>query len=62
MSNYLEKLKSLKEVNKKKQDKINKIKLHLFLKNVIEENNKNKPNPKKKKITDLFEFPKINLI
>ena len=62
MSNYLEKLKSLKEVNKKKQDKINKIKLHLFLKNIIEENNKNKPNPKKKKITDLFEFPKINLI
>ena len=33
-------LKNLKEVNKKKQDKINKIKLHLLLKNKIEENKK----------------------
>ena len=46
MSNYKEKLKSLKEVNKKKQDQINKIKLHLFIKNIIEEN---KPKHKKKK-------------
>ena len=33
-------LKNLKEVNKKKQDKINKIKLHLLVKNKIEENKK----------------------
>ena len=52
-------LKNIKEVNKKKQDKINKIKLHLLLKNKIEENNKNKPKPKKKKITDLIKFPEI---
>ena len=47
-------LKNLKEVNKKKQDKINKIKLHLLL--------KNKPKPKKKSIWDVTEFPKANLI
>ena len=47
-------LKNLKEVNKKKQDKINKIKLHLLL--------KNKPKPKKKRIWDVIEFPKANLI
>ena len=33
-------LKNLKEVNKKKQDKIYKIELHLLLKNKIEENKK----------------------
>ena len=42
-------LKNIIEVNKKKEDKINKIKLHLLLKNIIEENQKNKPKPKKKK-------------
>ena len=31
-------LKNIIEVNKKKQDKINKIKLHLLLQNIIEEN------------------------
>ena len=52
----------MQEENKKKQDKIKKIKLHLFLKNVIKENKKNKPKPKKKKITDFINFPKANLI
>ena len=52
-------LKNIKEVNKKKQNKINKIKLHLFVKNTLK---KYKPKPKKKKITDLIKFPEINLI
>ena len=52
-------LKNIKEENKRKLDKINKIKLHLFIKNAIEEN---RPKPKKKKITDLIKFPEINLI
>ena len=52
-------LTNLKEVNKKKQDKINTIKLHLLLKNKIEEN---KPKPKKKSIWDVIELPKANLI
>ena len=54
MKNQIVLLKNLKEVNKKKQDKINKIKLHLLL--------KNKPKPKKKSIWDVIEFPKANLI
>ena len=56
------KLQLLKEENKKKLDKINKIKLKLFIKNKIEENKKNKLKPKKKKITNLINFPEINLI
>ena len=40
----------MKEENRKKIDKINKIKLHLLLKNKIEENKKNRPKPKKKSI------------
>ena len=55
-------LKNIKEENKKKLDKINKIKLHLLLKNKIEENKRNRPKPKKKKITDLIKFPEINFI
>ena len=51
------KLQLLKEKNNKTQYKINKIKLHLFVKNTIEENKKNKPKPKKKKITDMIKFP-----
>ena len=62
MKNQIVLLKNLKEVNKKKQDKINKIKLHLLLKNKIEENEKNKPKPKKKSIRDVIELPKANLI
>ena len=56
MSNYIRhiKIQLLKEKNKKKQDKINKIKLHLLL--------KNKPKPKKKSIWDVIKFPKANLI
>ena len=54
--------KNIKEENKKKLNKINKIKLHLLLKNKIKENKKNKPKPKKEKITDLIKFPEINLI
>ena len=57
MKNQIVLLKNLREVNKKKQDKINKIKLHLFLKN-----KKNKPKPKKKSIWDVIELPKANLI
>ena len=55
-------LKNIKEENKRKLDKINKIKLHLFIKNAIEENKKNKPKPKRKKIADLIKFPEINFI
>ena len=55
-------LKNIKEENKKKLDKISKIKLHLLLKNKIEENKRNRPKPKKKKITDLIKFPEINFI
>ena len=54
MKNQIGLLKNLKEVNKKKQDKINKIKLHILLK-------KNKPKPKKKSIWDVIELPKANL-
>ena len=56
------KLQFLKEENKKKLDEINKIKLHLLLKNKIEENKKNRLKPKEKKITDLINFPEINYI
>ena len=55
-------LKNIKEINKKKQDKINKIKLHFLLKNKIEESTRNKPKPKKKSRWDVIEFPKANLI
>ena len=54
MKNQIVLLKNLKEKNKKKQDKINKIKLHLLL--------KNNPKPKKKSIWDVIEPPKANLI
>ena len=57
MKNQIVLLKNLKEVNKKKQDKINKIKLHLLPKN-----KKNKPKPKKKSIWDVIKLPKANLI
>ena len=54
MKNQIVLLKNLKEKNKKKQDEINKIKLHLLL--------KNKPKLKKKSIWDVIELPKANLI
>ena len=56
------KLQLLKEENKKKLDKINTIKLKLFIKNKIEENKKNRIKPRKKKITNLINFPEINYI
>ena len=55
-------LKNIKGENKKKVDKINKIKLHLLLKNKIKEKKRSRPKPKKKKITDLIKFPEIHLI
>ena len=55
-------LKNIKEENRKKLDKINKIKLHLLLKNRMEENKKKKPKPKKKRLRDVIKFPEINLI
>ena len=61
IGNYIQHI-IINEENKKKLDKINKIKLHLFLKNVIKENKRNKPKPKKKRITDVIKFPKINII
>ena len=46
-------LKNIKEENKKKLDKINKIKLHILLKNKIEENKRNRPKTKKKRLRDV---------
>ena len=45
-------LKNIKEEIRKKLDKINK----------IEENKKNRPKPKKKRLRDVIKFPEINLI
>ena len=45
-------LKNIKEENRKKLDKINK----------TEENKKNRPKPKKKRLRDVIKFPEINLI
>ena len=67
-------LKNIKEKNRNKLDKLNNMKINLsikknskynldpFVKNIILKNEKNKPKPKKKKITDLIKFPEKNLI
>ena len=52
--NNVKKRQLLKEENKKKLDKI--------IKNTIKKYKKNRPKPKKKRLTDLIKFPEINLI
>ena len=52
-----DRLETLKTENDRKANKLDKVKLDLFVKNTFKKYNKPKPKPKKK-ITDLIKFPK----